>query len=228
MRRALEQLAAALAAAPQLRRLGSVQLKLLRMLEPAARGSFKLEEAVVVMEIEDCLSLFNMMLPLTTSHSRCSLKRLGLHMRAPDGLLPPHEEVEGFLCSGFASVAECLAPGGFIHFTHSQAQLAETVFFQLPFVEPDLFSGDMASCTRLASSTPLDRPLRRVEPLPELRASGTLISGPLRPTMAELASQKLRTQKYDLHSVLPEGMQLKLMHVIDRLGAWKEEMGFRS
>ena len=110
-------------------------------------------------------------------------------------------------------------------------------------------------------------------------------------TAQELASQKLRTQKYDLqpgartcfpwerreaedlpatcfawsrsrhaqfgprHSVLPEGMQLKLpfgctyglprlgpwpgllrrpmricarMHVIDRLGAWKEEMGFRS
>ena len=35
-RGALDQLAAALAAAPQLRRLGSVQLKLLRMLEPAA------------------------------------------------------------------------------------------------------------------------------------------------------------------------------------------------
>lgn len=227
LRGGLEPFARALRSqAPSLKRLGTTSLQLLRLLE-VHKDSFKLEEVVVVMEIEDSLSLFNMLLPLSIAGNRCSLKRLGLHMQAPDGLLPPHEEVEGFLCSGFLSLTDCLAENSFIHFTQSHAQLVETVFFQLPYVAPEHFSADLAACgSEGPQSTPLERPLRLMEALPSLRPSGTLISGQLRPSMAELASQK--PERHDLHAVLPENMQMKLMHVIDSLGNWKEEMGFRS
>jgi len=171
--------------APCLKRLGTTSLKFLRLLEPAQKDIFKLEEVVVVMEIEDSLSLFNMLLPLAQAGHRCSLKRLALHLQAPDGLLPPHEEVEGFLASGFLSLTDCLAENSFIHFSQNQGQLVETVFFQLPYAAPDHFSADPAPCgLEGPESTPLDRPLRLMEALPALRPNGTLISGNLRPSLA--------------------------------------------
>eukprot|EP00434_Breviolum_minutum_P029284 symbB.v1.2.025901.t1/scaffold2457.1/size150448/2 len=107
------------------------------------------------------------------------------------------------------------------------------VFFQLPYAAPEHFSADPAPCgLEGPESTPLDRqpedckPLRLMEALPALRPNGTLISGNLRPSLAELSSQK--PLRHNLHSVLPEGLQMKLMHVIDSLGNWKEEMGFRN
>lgn len=48
----LEPFARALRAAPQLKRLGTGSLQLLRLMEPAT-SSFQLEEIVVVMEIKD-------------------------------------------------------------------------------------------------------------------------------------------------------------------------------
>lgn len=227
LRTGLQPFAGVLRAAPCLKRLGTISLPLFRLLEPAQKDAFKLEEVVLAMEIEDCLSLFNMLVPLSMTGNRCTLRRLSLHLQAPDGLLPPKEEVEGFLCSGFLCLSECLAEQSFIHFTQSQEQLVETVFFQLPFAAPEFFSADFASCgPQGPTSTPLSRPLQRMDALPEQRPSGTLISGRLRPSMAELASQ--RPQRHNLHAVLPEGMQLKLLHVIDSLGSWKEEMGFRT
>eukprot|EP00913_Durusdinium_trenchii_P000976 g901.t1 len=198
LRTGLQPFAGVLRAAPCLKRLGTISLPLFRLLEPAQKDAFKLEE--------DCLSLFNMLVPLSMTGNRCTLRRLSLHLQAPDGLLPPKEEVEGFLCSGFLCLSECLAEQSFIHFTQSQEQLVETVFFQLPFAAPEFFSADFASCgPQGPTSTPLSRPLQRMDALPEQRPSGTLISGRLRPSMAE----------HNLHAVLPEGMQLKLLHVID-------------
>ena len=81
------------------------------------------------------------------------------------------------------------------------------VFFQLPYASPEHFSGDLAS-VESPCCTPLARPLRKMEALPELRPNGTLISGPLRPSLEELAGE--RPQRHNLHAVLPEGMQMKL------------------
>ena len=86
--------------------------------------------------------------------------------------------------------------------------MCRKVFFQLPYASPDHFSADLASLEG-PCCTPMHRPLKKMEALPELRPNGTLISGQLRPPLAELALQK--PQRHNLHAVLPEGMQMKLL-----------------
>ncbi|CAE7468353.1 unnamed protein product, partial [Symbiodinium necroappetens] len=178
---ALLHMATALRGAPALRRLGTISAPMLRLLDPASEA-FQLEEVVIAMGLEDSLGLFTFMLPLTQLEKRCSIRRLGIHLQAPDALIKPPEEVENFLCAGFYSLAkDCLAPDAFLNFSQSQEQLVETVIFQLPYLDEHFFSLDMANYgpDKVAGTTPLDQPMRKTEALAELRPMGTLISGPL-------------------------------------------------
>ncbi|OLP86294.1 hypothetical protein AK812_SmicGene32607 [Symbiodinium microadriaticum] len=178
---ALLHMATALRGAPALRRLGTISAPMLRLLDPASEA-FQLEEVVIAMGLEDSLGLFTFMLPLTQLEKRCSIRRLGIHLQAPDALIKPPEEVENFLCAGFYSLAkDCLAPDAFLNFSQSQEQLVETVIFQLPYLDEHFFSLDMANYgpDKVAGTSPLDQPMRKTEALAELRPMGTLISGPL-------------------------------------------------
>eukprot|EP00439_Symbiodinium_sp_Y106_P056476 s3919_g7.t3 len=156
--------------------------RMLRLLDPASEA-FQLEEVVIAMGLEDSLGLFTFMLPLTQLEKRCSIRRLGIHLQAPDALIKPPEEVENFLCAGFYSLAkDCLAPDAFLNFSQSQEQLVETVIFQLPYLDEHFFGLDMANYgpDKVAGTTPMDQPMKKMEALAELRPMGTLISGPLR------------------------------------------------
>ncbi|CAE7159433.1 unnamed protein product [Symbiodinium pilosum] len=181
------------------------------------------------MGLEDSLGLFTFMLPLTQLERRCSIKRLGIHLQAPDALIKPPEEVENFLCAGFYSLAkDCLAPGGFVAFSQSQEQLIETVIFQLPYLDECFFGLDMANYgpDRVAGTTPLNQPLVKLEALTTLRPMGTLISGPLRPVSLDISPMK-RTVTLPWHMFQSPGMTMKMLHAVEALSTWKREMGFR-
>jgi len=182
----LENWANAILAAPLLRRLGTVSLSFLQLLDPTSEA-FQLEEIVVAMEIEDCLRFFNMLLPLHQQQRQCSIKRLGVHFLAPDGVSKPDEEVELAFCAGWYSVATtCLDPKGFVMFSQGQKQVSESAFFQLPYLDSKHFSLDLVDYAghRVAVSTPLERPLAYNEPLIDIRPRGTFTSGPFRPNAA--------------------------------------------
>lgn len=191
----MQNMAEALKGAPLLQRLGSVSMNFLELLDPA-REECQLEEVVVCMEIEDCLRLFNLFSPLYQQQRRCSIKRLGIHFRAPDGVSKASEEVERVLLSGWCFLAgDLLAPNGFVMFSQGQTQLFETAFFQLPFLDPCHFSLDVVDYgeQRVAVSTPISLPLRYNEPLANMRPRGTLVSGPMRPSSTDDYFEEART-----------------------------------
>jgi len=128
--------------------------------------------------------LFKLFLSLELENRRCSIRRLAIHLSAPHGVFSLNSTQEAAVCAGWFGIAGRLHPNAFIVFSTSSTQLPETVPFQLPWVDSNVFTVDMAMCTtgKLPKSTPLRKPLDF--PCTEFleRPNGTLVAGDLRPS----------------------------------------------
>ncbi|CAE8584420.1 unnamed protein product, partial [Polarella glacialis] len=117
----LEQFAKVVASAPLLRRLGTVSVGFTGLLDLTSESWQHLEELVVCMEIEDALKFFNVFLPLEPPRRRSSIKRLAVHLLAPDGVSKLTAEVERVMCAGWLNLAtKLLHPEGFVIFSQGQ------------------------------------------------------------------------------------------------------------
>jgi len=180
---AFEQLGSTIKALPALRRLGTVSMRMAQQLDITS-DDFKLEELVLVIEIDDAYLLFKMLIPLEQRKSRCSLKRLALHCRARDGVsrLKPH--LEDAVCGGIHNIAtKMLHENGVLVFSVAEKQLLESPLAQLCWFDPIHFNLDAVDYgyDRLPVSTPLERSLVYWGTDTIVQPNGTLVSGPLRP-----------------------------------------------
>merc|ERR1712139_229829 len=168
---------------PHLRRLGTVSARAACHFD-ASREDCKLEELVVVTELEDVKDFFGSFLPLEQRKKRGSLRRLAVHTVCSDGAARVKLDVENAICAGWYNIAvNLMRADGWVVFSTGSKALQETAIGQLPWFLPQHFSLDTVNYGErgLPCSTPLDRPLpfygRDGVPQP----SGTLVSGNLRP-----------------------------------------------
>lgn len=179
----LENLIATLRKLPHLRRLGTVSSRAACLFD-LSRDDCKLEELVLVVELEDVKDFFRSLVPLEQSKSRCSLQRLAVHLLCSDGAARLRLDVENAICAGWYNIAASLMrPQGWVTFSMATPPLRETALGQLPWFLPQHFCLDTVDYPERQppTTTPLDRPLL---PFPGVEGlvqpSGTLVAGTLK------------------------------------------------
>lgn len=167
---------------PLLRRLGTVSSRAACHFD-ISREDCKLEELVVVTELEDVKDFFASFLPLEKQKIRGSLRRLAVHITCSDGAARVKPDVEKAICAGWHNIACFLMQAdGWVVFSTGSKALQETAIGQLPWFLPQQFSLDTVNYgdRRLPCSTPLDRPLSFYGIDGVQQPSGTLVCGNLR------------------------------------------------
>eukprot|EP00929_Paragymnodinium_shiwhaense_P083577 TRINITY_DN44597_c0_g1_i1.p1 TRINITY_DN44597_c0_g1~~TRINITY_DN44597_c0_g1_i1.p1 ORF type:complete len:667 (-),score=179.49 TRINITY_DN44597_c0_g1_i1:183-2183(-) len=182
---ALEQLAQVIRGLPQLKRLGTVSARSFKLLDITG-DHFKLEELVVVVESDDVWKFFKDVIPLEQTKRRCSLKRLGIHLLASDGVSCLKIDMENALLAGWVTLATTmLHQQGVVVFSVATKQLLETATPQLAWWLPTHFSIDAVDYSdgRMPVSTPVCKGLPYYTTCGIEQPNGTLISkgGALRP-----------------------------------------------
>lgn len=171
---------------PQLRRLGTVSARAACHFD-VSREDCKLEELVVVTELEDVKEFFGSLVPMEQRKKRGSLRRLAVHIVCSDGAARVKQDVENAICAGWYQIASNLMRAdGWVVFSTGSRALRETAIGQLPWFLPEHFSLDTMNYgdSRVPCSTPLDRPLQFYGTDGVPQPSGTLVCGNLRPDAA--------------------------------------------
>jgi len=168
---------------PLLRRLGTLSAKVAQLVDVAHEDS-KLEELVVVVEIDEVLEFFKTWVELEQQKHHTALRRLAVHLLASDGISRPKLEAENAICAGWYTVAtNLLHPHGFVCFSLGAHQIFETAPIQLAWLNPMHFTLDRVEYQ--VGSSPCSTPI--CSPLPYCRQeccdrpNGTLVTGSLRP-----------------------------------------------
>lgn len=180
---AIEKLSSVIRALPLLRRLGTVSIKTAKLIDITS-DEFRLEELVLVMELEDLNKFFRSFIPLEQQKRRTTLKRLAVHFHASDGVARLSTEIENAICAAWYNIAtSMLQPDVVLVFSAASRQLLETAMVQLAFIEPSHFCLDAVEY--LDGQTPLSTPMDKELPYFGTdgieQPSGTLASEAWRP-----------------------------------------------
>eukprot|EP00928_Gymnodinium_smaydae_P021470 TRINITY_DN18379_c0_g1_i1.p1 TRINITY_DN18379_c0_g1~~TRINITY_DN18379_c0_g1_i1.p1 ORF type:complete len:562 (-),score=137.08 TRINITY_DN18379_c0_g1_i1:292-1977(-) len=184
---ALEEFSSVLRALPLLRRLGTVSSQTAKLLDIVG-DDCRLEEVVVVTEVDELSKLFKIFVPLEQQKRRMALKRLRIHLLASDGVSSLKDWMENAIAGGWLNIASTMLhpDDGSLVFSVASQHLMESANVQLAWYYPQYFGLDAVIYDngQLPVSTPAELALPRwdVEGIP--RPNGTLITGPLRPTVA--------------------------------------------
>lgn len=173
---------------PLLRRLGTVSARAACHFD-VSREDCKLEELVVVTELEDVKDFFSCFLSFEQRKKRGSLRRLAVHIVCSDGAARVKMDVENAICAGWYNIAaHLMRADGWVVFSTSSKALQETAIGQLPWFLPEQFSLDTVNYggSLLPCSTPLERALPYYGTDGVQQPSGTLVCGNLRPDAAAL------------------------------------------
>jgi len=172
---------------PLLRRLGTVSSRAACHFD-VSREDCKLEELVVVTELDDVKDFFASLFPLEQRKKRGSLRRLAVHIICSDGAARVKPDVEKAICAGWHNIAcHLMRADGWVVFSTGSKALQETAIGQLPWFLPQHFSLDTVNYGgRLPASTPLDRPLPFYGIDGVQQPSGTLVCGNLRRAAQEV------------------------------------------
>lgn len=176
----LELFVEVLSKIPSLKRIGTVYA---RAAEPLFENC-ALEECVLCIDAaESAHYIFSSFLRCFDQKKKSGeshrIKRLGVHVGCMDGLARVPLQIEKALGAGWMHVARLLAPGGFICMSAAENSLAETMFFQLPWIAPGYFCIDQRNyelTKRVQASTPLDKQEWYYVTQPSEKPSGTLMA----------------------------------------------------